>query len=279
MLVNDGQAETDRYIKLFYTSKNYQGRLEAIKYLISVTRKYTIPESIYIDALNDFCSQVKVYVLQNFDFNSSNDPVMQDCLADIAKNDEKIQVRALALEKLSAFKASEFHDLYFATSLLKSSKESASGLRGLYKIDNEKAYQMAKFRAETSTGSLDIAIAEIFQAKGNVDDLYFFKNRLKARTKFNKIELTRIYLQMLGKVQIETIIKSHIEYICNDITLTGNTELVQRLIMELYHFISEHKIFLSQNDGIQRFVNNTIDQLLEKDYHKARSTDPLDLVK
>lgn len=276
MLVNDGQAETNKYIEQFYTSKNYQGRLEAIKYLISVSGKYSYPDSIFIDALKDFCSQVKIYVLQNYDFNNLNDTELQDCLADIAKNDDKIQVRALALDKLSMYETKEYQDLYFATSLLKSSKESASGLRGLYKLDKDKAYQMAKFRAENSTGNLDLAIAEIFQTQGNIDDLYFFKNRLKARTKFNKIDLTRIYLQMLGKIQIEAIIKTHIAYICDDISQTGNTELVQRLIMELYRFISKHQSLLAENDEIQQFVNKTIDLLLEKDYLKSRKINSME---
>ena len=274
MLVNDGQAETDSYVAQFYTSKNYQGRLEAIKYLIEVSGKYSFPESIFIDALKDFCSQVKVYVLQNYDFQKANDPEIQSCLADIARNDEKIQVRALAMDKLSGLDTAEHHDLFFSTSLLKSSKESASGLRGLFKLDREKAYQMAKFRAETSSGNLDLAIAEIFQAEGNIEDLHFFKVRLKGRTKFNKIDLVRIYLKMLGKIEIEAIIKSHIVYICEDISLSANTELVQRLIMELYHFISEYKVFLTQHDDLQRFVNKTINLLLEKDYLKAKKPDP-----
>ncbi|MEJ7693449.1 hypothetical protein [Daejeonella sp.] len=274
MLVNDGQAETDQYVEQFYASKNYQCRLEAIKYLIGISGKYSFPESIFIDALKDFCSQVKVYVLQNYDFQKADDPEIQNCLADIAKDDEKIQVRALAIDKLSGLDTAEHHDLFFSTSLLKSSKESASGLRGLYKLDKEKAYQMAKFRADGSSGKLDLAIAEIFQAEGNIDDLHFFKARLKARTKFNKIDLVRIYLKMLGELEIEALIKTQIVYICEDISLTGNTELVQRLIMELYQFISEHKVFMSQHQDLQRFVDKIIDLLLEKDYLKAKKANP-----
>ncbi len=274
MLVNDGQAETDRYVEQFYSSKNYQVRLEAVKYLIGVSGKYSFSERIFIDALRDFCSQVKVCVLQNYDFQKANDPEIQSCLADIAKNDEKIQVRALAMDKLSSLDTAEHHDLFFSTSLLKSSKESASGLRGLFKLDKDKAYQMAKFRAEGASGNLDLAIAEIFQSEGNIDDLHFFKARLKGRTKFNKIDLVRIYLKMLGRIEIDALIKSHIVYICEDISLTGNTELVQRLIMELYQFISDHKIFLSQHEDLQKFVNRTIDLLLEKDYLKAKKVDP-----
>lgn len=271
MLINDGQSETDKYFEQYYTSKNYQQRLEAIKYLISVSDKYSFPESIFIDALQDFCSQVKVYVLQNYDFKKSNDLALEFFLADIAKNDEKIQVRALALDKLSQLNTAAHHDLFFSTSLLKSSKESASGLRGLFKVDKEKAYQMAKFRAETSSGNLDLAIAEIFQVLGNVGDLHFFKTRLKGRVKFNKIELIRIYLKMLGRLEIETLINNHIKYICEDVSQTRNTELAQRLIMELYHFVSEHKLFLDQHNVLQRFVNKTIDSLLEKDYLKVET--------
>ena len=266
MLVNDGQAQTDKYVVQFYNSKSYQGRLEAIKYLIGVSGKYSFPERIFTDALGDFCSQVKVYVLKNYDFQKANDPEIQSCLADISKNDEKIQVRALAMDKLSGLDTAEHHNLFFSSSLLKSSKESASGLRGLFKLDSVKAYQMAKFRAEGSSGNLDLAIAEVFQAEGNIDDLHFFKARLKGRTKFNKIELIRIYLKILGKIEIEALIKSHIIFICEDISLSGNTELVQRLIMELYQFISEHKDFLSRHADLGAFVNKTIDLLLEKDY-------------
>jgi hypothetical protein len=274
MLVNDGQAETDKYFEQFYTSKHYQGRLEAIKYLIGVNDKYAFSESVFLDALQDFCSQVKVYVLQYYDFQKANDPAFEHLLADIAKDDEKIQVRALALDRLSQLDTADHQDLFFSTSLLKSSKESASGLRGLYKVDKEKAYQMAKFRAETSSGSLDLAIAEVFQSRGNIDDLHFFKSRLKARLKFNKIDFIRIYLKMLGKIEMETIIKSHVLYICEDISQTSNAELVQRLIMELYHFVSEKQSFLAEHEDLQRFVNKTIDLLLEKDYLKANKTDP-----
>jgi hypothetical protein len=274
MLVNDGQGETDKYVEQFYTSKSYQGRLEAIKYLLTISGKYSFPETIFIDALKDFCSQVKVCVLQNYDFRKTDYPEMQSCLIDIAKNDEKIQVRALALDKLSGLDNADHHDLFFSTSLLKSSKESASGLKGLYKLDKERAYQMAKFRSETSSGNLDLAIAEVFYSKGNTEDLHFFKVRLKGRTKFNKIDLIRIYLKMLAKIEAEALIKSHIVYICEDISMAGNTELVQRLIMELYRFISENKVFLAEHQDLQKFVNKTIDLLLEKDYLKAKKTDP-----
>ncbi len=274
MLVNDGQAETDKYVSQFYSSKNYQSRLEAVKYLIGVMGKYTVPESLFLDALNDFCSQVKVYVLKHYDFSHSDPAKIQSSLADIAKNDEKVQLRALALEQLSNFDTTEHYDLFFSTSLLKSSKESAAGLLGLHKLDKDKAYQMAKFRAENSSGNLDLAIAEIFESKGNADDLQFFKTRLKQRMKFNKIELARTYLKLLGKIRIEAVIKTHIIYICEDISVTGNTELVQRLIMELYYFISANKSYLDEHEDLFRFVNRTIDLLLEKDYLKTKKADP-----
>ncbi|HEY1009993.1 MAG: hypothetical protein ACO1NS_14510 [Daejeonella sp.] len=274
MLVNDGQVETDKYVTQFYSSKNYQGRLEAIKYLIGVIGKYPFPESIFLDALNDFCSQVKVYVLQHYDFSLGNREQIQASLVDIAKNDEKVQLRALAMERLASLDATEHYELFFSTSLLKSSKESAAGLLGLHKIDKEKAYQMAKFRAETSSGNLDLAIAQIFESEGNSEDLGFFKTRLQQRTKFNKIDLTRIYLRLLGRIGIEAVTKTHILYICENVAATGNTEVVQRLIMELYHFISDNKVFLAEHDELLKFVNKTIDLLLEKDYLKTRKPDP-----
>jgi hypothetical protein len=274
MLVNDGQADTDKYVEQFYTSANYQGRLEAIKYLTGVSGKYSFGESIFVDALKDSCSQVKLYVLKEYNFHDSNDPEIEECLVNIAKNDEKLQLRALAITRLSEFDTSRHYDLFFSTSLLKSSKESAAGLRGLYKLDKDKAYQMAKFRADSSSGNLDLAIAEIFQLEGNVNDLDFFKIRLKARSKFNKIDFIRIYLKTLGKISIQSIVKSHILFICEDISLTGNTELIQRLIMELYHFISDNKVFMEKQPELLHHVNKTIDLLLEKDYLKTRRADP-----
>lgn len=275
MLTNEGQAMTDKFVEQFYTSKNYQERLEAIKYLIGVTGKYSFPEKILTDALKDFCSQVKVYVLKHFNFSRIIDPQINDCLKDIAQNDEKLQLRTLALERLSELNDNDHYDMFFSTSLLKGSKESSAGLRGLYKLDKDKAYQMAKFRTESSSGDLDIAIAEIFQSEGDINDLAFIKQRLKARNKFNKIELIRIYLKFLGRLEIDTIIRSNILFISEDILSTSNRELVQLLIMELHYFISSYHDYLSKNADLLKFLNKTIDILLEKNYMNQGQTDPI----
>lgn len=274
MLTNEGQTLTDKFVEKFYTSKNYQERLEAIKYLISVTGKYSFPDKIFADALKDFCSQVKVYVLKHFNFSGAIDPQIKDCLKYIAQTDEKLQLRTLALERLSELDDKNHYDLFFSTSLLKGSKESTPGLRGLYKLDKEKAYQMAKFRTESSSGNLDIAIAEIFQNEGDINDLAFIKQRLKARNKFNKIELIRIYLKFLGRLEIDTIIRSNILFIIEDILSTSNRELVQFLIMELHHFISSHNDYLNRNEDLLNYLNKTIDILLEKKYVNHGQNDP-----
>ena len=75
----------------------------------------------------------------------------------------------------------------------------AAGITGLYKLNKEKAYQMAKFRAKTSSGNLDLAIAQIFHNVGDINDLDFFKKKLQARNKNNKIELLKTYLKMLTR--------------------------------------------------------------------------------
>ncbi|MFA6945206.1 MAG: hypothetical protein WC220_04820 [Pedobacter sp.] len=274
MLTNDGQALTDKFVEQFYSSKNYQERLEAIKYLISVSGKYVFPVKIFADALKDFCSQVKVYVLQHYNFSGEIDAKIKNCLVDIAQNDEKLQLRTLALEKLSEFNDKEYYDLFFSTSLLKGSRESSAGLRGLYKLDKEKAYQMAKFRTDSSSGNLDLAIAEIFQHEGNIQDLAFIKQRLKARNKFNKIELIRIYLNLLGRLEVDSIIRSNILFISEDIIATSNRELIQLLIMEFHRFISVKQEYLTENAELIKFVNKTIDSLLEKNYQSSIQNDP-----
>ena len=246
MLTNEGQDTTDKFVNQFYTSKNYQERLEAIKYIISITGKYSFPEQIIADALKDCCSQVKVYILKHCDFSETIDPQIKECLTNIAKNDEKLQLRTLALEILSELNDPEHYDLFFSSSLLKGSKESSAGLIGLFKLDKEKAYQMAKFRANSSSGDLDIAIAEIFQNRGDINDLAFIKQRLKARNKFNKIELIRIYLNFLGRIEIDSIIRANILCISEDILSTSNRELIQLLIMELHLFISNYQEYLDK---------------------------------
>lgn len=268
MMTNEGQALTDKFVEQFYTSKNYQERLKSIKYLVSVSGKYSFPEKIATDALKDFCSQVKVYVLKHFDFLREINPQIKDCLKDIAQNDEKSQLRTLALERLSEFNDHEHYDLFFSTSLLKGSKESSAGLRGLYKLDKEKAFQIAKFRTESSSGDLDIAIAEIFQNEGDINNLVFIKQRLKARNKFNKIELIKIYLKFIGRLKNENIIRNNILYICEDILSTSNKELTQLLIMELHLFISNNHEYLNKNEELLKYMSKTIDTLLEKNYKK-----------
>lgn len=274
MLSNDGQALTDKLVEQFYTSKSYQERLEAIKYLISVNGKYDFSVKVFADALNDFCSQVKVYVLKNFDFTIEIDPQIKACLVNIAKNDEKLQLRTLALEKLAQFNDQQYYDLFFSASLLKGSKESSAGLIGLYQLDREKAYQMAKFRTETSSGNLDLAIAEIFLQEGDIDDLAFIQQRLKARKKFNKIELIRIYLKLIGRLEIDAIVKSHLLYISEDIVATSNRELIQLLILELHQFVSAYQVFLEKNLELHSYVNKMINSLLERNYKRSIKQDP-----
>jgi len=273
MLINDGQKDADKYIEQFYSSKNYQERLESIKYLLNVAGKCTIPTTVFIDALHDFCSQVKIYVLKNYDFSTDNSSEMERSLIDIARNDEKLQLRTLALEKLSAKNNMQLYDLFFSSSLLKSSKESAAGINGLYKLNRDRAYHMAKFRANTSSGNLDLAIAQIFLNEGDVYVLDFFKQRLKARNKFNKIELIRTYLKMLSKIRIESMVKSHILYIIDDVISTSNSDLIQHLIMELHNFISENQ---NKSEEHLQFVSKTIDLLLEKNYNCCLYFDPLE---
>jgi hypothetical protein len=274
MVTHEGQALTVKFYEQFYTSKNYQERLESIKYLISVSGRHNFPEKILADALRDFCSQVKVYVLKHCDFSETMDPEIKDCLTYIAQNDEKLQLRTLALERLSELSDPEDYDLFFSTSLLKGSKESSAGLRGLYKLDKEKAYQMAKFRTDSSSGNLDIAIAEIFQNRGDINDLAFIKQRLTARNKFNKIELIRIYLKFLGRIKIDAIIRANILFISEDILSTSNRELVQLLIMELHLFISSNQDYLEKNKELLKYLNKTIDILLEKNYMNKGQNDP-----
>lgn len=276
MLTNEGQVLTDKFVEQFYTSKNYQERLEAIKYLIGVIGKYSFPEKIFADALKDFCSQVKVYVLKHFNFSGIIDPEIKECLNDIAQNDEKLQLRTLALERLSELDDKDRYDLFFSTSLLKGSKESSAGLRGLYKLDKEKAYQMAKFRTGSSSGNLDIAIAEIFEREGDINDLAFIKQRLKARNKFNKIELIRIYLKFLGRLEIDTIIRRNVLFISEDILSTSNRELVQLLIMELHHFITSYHYYLSRNTDLLTYLNKTINILLGGKYLKQDPNNQFD---
>lgn len=274
MLINDGQAVTDKYFNQFYESKNYQERLEAIRYLINVSGKYEFSSEIFIHALKDFCSQVKVYVLQHYNFQNNWSDEIELCLEEIAKNDEKLQLRSLAIERLSEAKNVKHYDLFFSTSLLKSSKESASGLNGLYNLNPEKAYQMAKFRANTSSGNLDLTIANIFYLEGDANDLEFFRQRLKARNKFNKIEFAGIYLKMLGKIKNESIIRKHILFISEDIIATSNRDLIQLFIMELHKFISENNSICDVNTELNVFFNKTIDMLLEKNYKYKALPDP-----
>lgn len=273
-LVHAGLSEAEKYVEQFYVSEDYQSRLESISYLLGVLGKHPFPETILSDALKDSCSQVKIYVLRNYDFSKADHPEAEACLAEIARNDEKLQLRVSALEQLSRYNSTKYYDLFFSTSLLKSSKESAAGLLGLFKLDKSKAYQMAKFRAKNSNGSLDLAIALIFTMEGNSNDLNFFKSQLKGRSRLNKIHMIRLYLKMLSRVASESLVKSHILYICEDIFQTQNTELVQGLIMELYQFIASNQEFMEREPGLLIFLDKTINQLLEKDYLKARKADP-----
>lgn len=272
MRVYDEQAEINKYVDQFYKTHNYQDKIESIKYLLSISSN-KVQKNLFMDALRDQCSQVKIYILQQYSF-ADIDTEFVNCLIQIARNDEKVQVRALALERLSELVNPEHYDLFFSASLLKNSRESAAGLRGLYRLDKRKAYQTAKFRSENCSGNMDLAIAEIFTSEANPADLNFFQSRLAARNRLNKIEFSRIYFKMLGRLDNESVLTSHIIFICADISATGNTELIQLLILELHHFISNNKSFLEKHPDVLGLINGKIDSLLERKYIKSNKFDP-----
>ncbi len=258
--------ESSNYLNEFYTSSDYQSRLSAIKNLVEKSVGL-VPPDVMLHAMKDPCSLIREYAVQQFDYQNNFTEQIDDQLVYIAREDEKVQLRILALEKLSELKTQNHYDLFFNSSLLKNAKEAAAGLTALSKIDLEKAYKIAKFRAETSKSDLDIAITEVFAQVGDIKDLPYCKKYCGERQNFYKLRYIPSYLKMLIKVGNAGVFKHHLDFMADDVKYSEKQTLLPLFISQLQALArdlnkSNGELAMLKQDLLP-FVNDLIDQLLE----------------
>ncbi|SKB50519.1 hypothetical protein [Daejeonella lutea] len=257
--------ESSDNLNEFYTSSDYHSRLSAIKNLAMLSGGL-VPSYIMLDAMKDPCSMIREFAVENFDYKKVTAEIEME-LARLAKEDEKVQMRMLALEKLSEIDTQAHYDLFFNSSLLKNAKEAAAGLKALAKLDIEKAYKVAKFRAETSKSDLDIAITEVFAQVGDIKDLPYCKRYCGERQNFYKTRYIPSYLRMLIKVGNARVFKHHLDFMADDVKFSEKETLLPIFITQLQALARD----LNKGDfdlamlkrELLPFVNDLIDQLLE----------------
>ncbi len=184
----------------------FQDRLEAMKECANFP---TMPEAadVIIAALNDKNPDLReraVNFLEKLPIEYQNKA--KNILIDLAKNDVKSSVRALAIDNLSSLYPGEDFTPIFRNSVNdKSYAVAGASLSALAKKDEKEAMRIAKkFETEKSLSML-LAVAQIYGAHGADENNAFFVNLSPRMSGWENVSFANTYTEFLKRCSDDTI--------------------------------------------------------------------------
>jgi len=207
----------DNYIHQYKYAGNYMDRREAIDF---ASKKMDDPKAreLMVQAMKDKFEGLRSFAitrlnLRNTDLLKLAEPV----LADIARNDPKPLVRAVAISSLGNLKKKEYTDLFSKAANDSSYTVAGNALQALAQVDPAAASAIAKtMNMDNTKGRLSEVLMEEMLKKGDeamADKIIGgFANMPISDAKFGKLNGLRTYLSAINsfeKVQrgIDEIVK------------------------------------------------------------------------
>lgn len=159
----------DNYIFQYKYAGLYLDRREAIDFCAKIQDD---PKALGLlkTALKDRFYGLREYAISSLDLDKKNvKDAMEPQLADLAKNDPKSLVRALAIEQLGLYDKEVYKPLFVHATTDSSYSVAGNALMALSDIDSTGAFKLAdKFAAQPAKGNLQSAIAAIFIQSGDL---------------------------------------------------------------------------------------------------------------
>jgi len=190
------------YVYQFYHAPLYLDRREAIEACLKQQTSNEDARKVVAAALKDKFHGLRILDIRGLKLD---DAAVKEAtaatLAGLAKSDENALVRAAALDQLANLKDAKYNALFEGG--IKDSSYSAAGaaLTGLYELNPDKAYNIAKQLEPTAKGGLSSAIGEVYAKQGNAGDVAFFaKNFEEASGGQAKFDAAIQYLNVLANV-------------------------------------------------------------------------------
>ncbi len=184
----------------------YTDRLEALKECANFA---SIPEAadVIISALNDKNSDLRERAINMTEkLPAEYKSKVKDKLMELAKNDVKSSVRAMAIEQLANnYSDDDLTPLYLQSLNDKSYSVAGSSLSALAKKDEKEAMKIAKqFETDKSMDML-LVVAQIYSAYGNDQLNPFFVNLSQKMSGWENASFANIYTEFLKKCSDDTI--------------------------------------------------------------------------
>lgn len=247
------------YIHQYKVAGNYLDRREAIAGAAPLQDSASAVDLLKT-ALRDKYYDLRILALQSIDFKK--EPVKQQIettLFDLAKGDQKPQVRGEALLALSLYDKSIYKDLIQRSVNDSSYTVAGDALLSLNQLDKPVAYTEAKkLSATTVKGKLMEGICNVFAENGKPEDLDFVLNW------YNSL--------MFGQAKLENA--NAVAYYAIQLT---QTDAVKKAVDALATFRDE--IPAAYKDQLFPFVNNVLMKTIatQKTTMKNVAANPTDI--
>lgn len=184
----------------------YVDRLEALKECAAFP---SIPESaaIMIAALNDVSPDIRERAIAMSEkLATDHKNAVKGKLLELAKNDAKSSVRALAIDQLSKnYEGDDLIPLYQQAVNDRSYAVAGTALAAFAKKDEKGAMLMAKQLESEKSTDMKMAIAQIYSAHGSDENNPFFTELYQKMSGWELISFANIYTEFLKRCSDDTI--------------------------------------------------------------------------
>lgn len=190
------------YVYQFSHAPLYLDRREAIEACVNQQTTSEEARKVLAAALKDKFHGLRVLAIRGLKLSDAAvKEATTNILATLARSDENALVRAAALDQLGYLKDPKYTALFEGAIKDSSYAVAGSALTGLFELNPEQAYNLAKQLEKTAKGALSSSIGEVYAKKGNSSDVAFFaKNFEEAGAGQAKFDAAIQYLNVLSNV-------------------------------------------------------------------------------
>lgn len=248
----------DEYIHQYKYAGNFVDRREAVNYAINHTDENGAIDLVKV-ALKDRYEGIRSYTLNQL--NMSKDKLkaaIEPILVDLAKNDPKRPVKAMAISRLGYYKNPAYAPLFKAAINDSSYTVSGSALKAYADVDSVGGLAEAKrLSSQKTKGVLSNAITTIIIASGDESSAEMILSQ------FEKMPLSQAKFSLLSSIT-------------NFLAKTKNMDIVKRGVDDVVEFRDAiPEAFRSQTDGP---INTMLKDLITKK-NAAGLTDQANYIK
>ncbi len=205
---------TEQYIKQYEQGKLYLDRYEAIEYLGGQSND-SAARDVVESALSDDFWAIRELAASEINFAMGEKAPKIEKLKDLALNDKKSAVRAMALDKLAESGDKTLGDFYSKGLDDRSYAVMGSAMSALVEVDEPKAYAEAKKLASSDIGQVAQAVSSVYAVAGSESDIPFFENAFNKFGLNTKFGMVTDYGDLLSRVSSNSKVENGLKLLHN----------------------------------------------------------------